>query len=396
MSGTTQERYYRDEDTNQVYKDNINLNLKLGGHFETKPEGDKWFPRYFSGIRTEDFLDQLDLSSDVKSPPLFVAPSPDGGLQWGLDTDDLNFDAVGLTDCCDNGVTHANCSSDTSAQSSPLFYKLEEMDQDFAIGEGTTMAAKLDAPWPEERLENLYGSSPDWLDRHGKENLVNDIFLDQSQKILQVLGQDTSQMSYISCPEFALTTDSELPSLSEGIEPYSTSRTGLTSSFNSLISSPEKLSKPSSTDSTPFLEPMSKPKLVHKRKRPASILEVLENEYHEQIIEEEHIICHHCQKGFMSIQSLAQHYEQFKVFKALKFKCPIYNCPFNIIGLNKKNNLRRHVISKHYNRQQKAILSEDPYEEKMIRSLVYFCNCQRVFYRRDSLKRHQRSFHKSD
>ncbi|EGV62158.1 hypothetical protein CANTEDRAFT_136098 [Yamadazyma tenuis ATCC 10573] len=126
-----------------------------------------------------------------------------------------------------------------------------------------------------------------------------------------------------------------------------------------------------------------------------TVTETLEKLYKHCIYIREVLLCSHCPKKFETVHELALHCQEFNLYKGFKYKCPLATCPFKLIGFNKKLDLRRHVTAKHIDRKTFEVLTDDTYEEKFVRSLVYFCHCQRVFYRRDSLQRHQRLIHRN-
>ncbi|CAK7897632.1 hypothetical protein CAAN1_04S00826 [[Candida] anglica] len=109
--------------------------------------------------------------------------------------------------------------------------------------------------------------------------------------------------------------------------------------------------------------------------------------------------CSHCSQAFATLLEFATHLDQFKVRRV--HLCPVDDCPWSIIGLQRKAELRRHCISQHFSRgrvihhegDQQFIDSET--ELQMV-NLLYSCNeenCKKHFYRKDSLQRHQKLVH---
>ncbi|ODV94802.1 hypothetical protein PACTADRAFT_50664 [Pachysolen tannophilus NRRL Y-2460] len=84
--------------------------------------------------------------------------------------------------------------------------------------------------------------------------------------------------------------------------------------------------------------------------------------------------CSHCSTHFPNFFSLAKHYDDFKVLR--EFHCPEEACPWHIIGLPTKNELKRHVKAQHQPAQYKCRLG-----------------CDNVFHRADARNRHEKQVH---
>lgn len=104
------------------------------------------------------------------------------------------------------------------------------------------------------------------------------------------------------------------------------------------------------------------------------------------------IQCSHCDEEFKSYLELSSHIDTYKLIRI--HKCPVLECPYNLIGFDKKALLRHHVISYHFNKG--SLLPEYYQYAQKLYSLIYKCNdkkCGKCFYRRDSLSRHTKLVH---
>ncbi|KAK6462375.1 hypothetical protein DFJ63DRAFT_153613 [Scheffersomyces coipomensis] len=78
------------------------------------------------------------------------------------------------------------------------------------------------------------------------------------------------------------------------------------------------------------------------------------------------------------------------------FKCPVHECPMNLIGYEKKANLRHHVVLEHFQRG-KVVDACEPYCDAL-QEIIYVCDhhdCGKGFYRKDSLTRHLKLVHEN-
>lgn len=105
--------------------------------------------------------------------------------------------------------------------------------------------------------------------------------------------------------------------------------------------------------------------------------------------------CSHCAEFFPTLYMLAQHFDEHKV--ARYFQCPFKGCVWNILGLPRRAEVRRHCSSQHstkieFERCNENRLNATPTTnvEKIICSHE---NCSRVFKRKDSLQRHIKLVH---
>lgn len=105
--------------------------------------------------------------------------------------------------------------------------------------------------------------------------------------------------------------------------------------------------------------------------------------------------CSHCAEFFPTLYMLAQHFDEHKV--ARYFQCPFKGCVWNILGLPRRAEVRRHCSSQHatkieFERCNENRLNATPTTnvEKIICSHE---NCNRAFKRKDSLQRHIKLVH---
>lgn len=106
--------------------------------------------------------------------------------------------------------------------------------------------------------------------------------------------------------------------------------------------------------------------------------------------------CSHCTLNFTNLMEFAQHLDENDVRRP--HLCPVEDCPWSVVGLPRKVDLRRHCMLQHFLRGK--LNEDDPLmstetKSQMVR-LLYSCDeprCGKHFYRRDSLQRHQRLVH---
>ncbi|CCH58628.1 hypothetical protein TBLA_0A08390 [Henningerozyma blattae CBS 6284] len=103
--------------------------------------------------------------------------------------------------------------------------------------------------------------------------------------------------------------------------------------------------------------------------------------------------CTHCTETFSSIFDFGQHMDDNKFTRP--YKCPIDSCPWKILGLPGRSDLRRHCGIQHsYDEIPESIRKELNLKEKEYPVLV--CNhkyCQKVFHRSDAFNRHTGMVH---
>lgn len=131
-------------------------------------------------------------------------------------------------------------------------------------------------------------------------------------------------------------------------------------------------------------------KMPSPGEKPLKISEVIMEKFVDVIYNFNQYHCFDCGKGLKNLYQLILHYEEERLFDKLKFKCVIRNCPFHAIGFERKMNLRKHIISQHFNKEKQMLACHED-ELNLIKELLYFCDgCEGVFYRKDTLKRHEK------
>lgn len=109
--------------------------------------------------------------------------------------------------------------------------------------------------------------------------------------------------------------------------------------------------------------------------------------------------CSHCTDTFTSLYEFVEHLDKYEIRRG--HFCPVEDCPWSVIGLTRKAELRRHCVLQHFLRGKLKDLADQSIQSdsrlKMVK-LLYSCNksnCGKHFYRKDSLQRHQRLVHEN-
>lgn len=103
--------------------------------------------------------------------------------------------------------------------------------------------------------------------------------------------------------------------------------------------------------------------------------------------------CTHCSEMFKELIDLARHFDEHKIGR--HHKCPFEDCPWSILGLPRRAELRRHCAAQHaYVIKYPDDKSES--HEGYISAEKICCQydfCDRLFKRKDSQQRHEKLVH---
>lgn len=176
---------------------------------------------------------------------------------------------------------------------------------------------------------------------------------------------------------------------------YSQNTDGTSSDLSDTMSETEtKLSTPESFSATIKQYELHEPKL---RARRVLLVQQLELNHDHLILNDNHlVICTHCNQRFDSILQLGHHFDKYKV--VTPHKCPFDSCPYFLIGFARKAELRRHCLTKHFEKG-KLTQSINQNIKQVLNNLIYSCkidNCGKYFYRKDSLQRHLKLVHENE
>mmetsp|Transcript_195 Transcript_195/g.174 ORF Transcript_195/g.174 Transcript_195/m.174 type:complete len:382 (-) Transcript_195:655-1800(-) len=176
---------------------------------------------------------------------------------------------------------------------------------------------------------------------------------------------------------------------------YSQNTEGTSSDLSDTVSETEtKLSTPESFSATIKQYELYDLKL---RSRRVLLVQQLELNYDHSMLANNHVvICTHCNNRFDSILQLGHHFDKNKL--VTPHKCPFDSCPYFFIGFARKAELRRHCLTKHFEKG-KLTQSINQNIKQVLNNLIYSCkidNCGKNFYRKDSLQRHLKLVHENE
>lgn len=176
---------------------------------------------------------------------------------------------------------------------------------------------------------------------------------------------------------------------------YSQNTDGTSSDLSDTVSETEtKLSTPELFSATIKQYELHEPKLRSIR---VLLVQQLELNHDHLILNDNHlVICTHCNQRFDSILQLGHHFDKYKV--VTPHKCPFDSCPYFLIGFSRKAELRRHCLTKHFEKG-KLTQSINQNIKQVLNNLIYSCkidNCGKNFYRKDSLQRHLKLVHANE
>lgn len=97
--------------------------------------------------------------------------------------------------------------------------------------------------------------------------------------------------------------------------------------------------------------------------------------------------CTHCPNTFSNIFEYAAHMDEYEIKRA--YKCPFPLCPWKILGLPRRADLRRHCAIQHKNELPQELKDQLNLNDEAYPALK--CPhqyCEKVFHRRDAFNRH--------
>ncbi|CCE64890.1 hypothetical protein TPHA_0J00670 [Tetrapisispora phaffii CBS 4417] len=103
--------------------------------------------------------------------------------------------------------------------------------------------------------------------------------------------------------------------------------------------------------------------------------------------------CTHCPETFASIFEYAKHMDSFGIRR--EYKCPFELCPWKILGLPRRSDLRRHCAIQHKDELSDTLKKELNLNDEMYPILdCPHQYCDKTFIRKDSYNRHFSIVHK--
>ncbi|CCH44227.1 Zinc finger protein [Wickerhamomyces ciferrii] len=226
----------------------------------------------------------------------------------------------------------------------------------------------------------------------------------------QVITAEIPTNTTLGSAQSTITQPSSAGSLTNGDTPAS-SIPPLTASYSSLSSS--NLSTPMSAKRKNILrknrvKKPKTPKVIYDENSKPIAQQLQENrEIWESIITKKKkgiYKCTHCTEIFKDLIDLAKHMDANKI--ARQHKCPFENCPWSIIGLPRRAEVRRHCAAQHAyvitfdtdkarNPNEQADGTPVPSEMHQVveKYRCEFDNCDKSFKRKDALQRHEKLVH---
>ncbi|SCU80644.1 LAMI_0B03246g1_1 [Lachancea mirantina] len=102
--------------------------------------------------------------------------------------------------------------------------------------------------------------------------------------------------------------------------------------------------------------------------------------------------CAHCPRMFSNVLEYARHIDEYKITR--QYKCPFPLCPWKILGLPRRPELRRHCAIQHKHeipQELKSMLKLGDTDFPVMQCPSPYCG--KKFYRRDSFARHVTMVH---
>lgn len=348
--------YYRDEETNELIKDNINLNLKLGGYLQ---------------FRKNPNL-RLDLTGDV--PDMKPTKTP-VDLQMFFDFNEYNKEQS-LLEVSNNELLSYRKTSPIEKLFTPLT-PVQLFSQQSPIITTNLITSQF--------TRNLLSSTMNITPT----NFNFDI------DMLDISEEEANLIDFSDSMEFC--SSNSTPESKNDID-YFPDVTDIINQFSDKLE--YNISGCKISENYPFEQNVQTPISFPSQKsskldQPESqtLTDLIVNKFHSQVFTTECITCFHCGKSMDNVHSYILHLDEEKLFHHLKYKCPLSECPFNMIGFHKKINLRQHSLAKHFEKKTNTFICGDQYELALLQKLLFICDCNKAFCRRDSLQRHIKLLH---
>lgn len=351
--------FYHDEDTNELYHDNIGLDFKLNGYLSCQNSGLS---------RTLCSLDAKLLNSNYQ-------PS----------TDEEEIVKI---------VAQTINQGDFDVKDTPGDQDLEGPRLNFQVWSEESSHTENDI-FSELMNYSLCGNSPSNL-----QNNIWDIVNESNSKY----STPSSELSDIGQFPMATVKNDGIGDIESVIERYLeenfTGDLGGGTEIRSNGDIPKQHFKNNLKIASRKLYNISviTPKLkepAFRFKDDSNIGESLLEVFHDKIDIYQRYECNHCQIEVQSLRELILHYEKFNLFKHLKYRCVVNDCPFKMIGFDKKILLRKHLINEHLNDKDPSRNIKDKNEHNLVRQLLFICpKCDKLFSRRDTSQRHEKTVHK--
>lgn len=350
--------YYRDEETNELIKDNINLNLKLGGYLQFRKKPDL----------------KLELNKDVFDLKQAKTPLD---LQMFFDFNKYGVEQS-LLETSNNELQSYRNTSPVTKLFTPLT-PVQLFSQKSPIRASNLLSPQFTRSFMTSTMNITPTNFNFDLDVFNISD-ADDNFLDTS---------DNMEFSSSSTPESKDDNDyfyaiSDLASLHVPKLEDDIIDTMLEENY--LL---DNIPVNNTRDNVPSCSTSHSPAF----NQGGTLKDLIVKRFHSKVNAPDFITCFHCGKNMDDVFAYIFHLDQEKLFHELKYKCPLNNCPFNMIGFNKKIQLRQHSLAKHYEKKTNSFICGDQYELALLQKLLFVCECNKAFCRRDSLQRHIKLLH---
>lgn len=417
------DKYYKDEDTNEIHKDNINLSLKLGGYLKCRHRTktiEEPISSNSNGYITTTIVTapDNDSSSAVNSANSVAANNSEEyykSMTTPIDSINKSFSSACMEDlnsykqtttnpdlfCLSAGSNHNPNNNQWSDSWFVSAYKSNASNSDLSNHANSGLPSSYELAsgrfLSTSSLSSSLDSDINMMDDSEDINVKQQSCGDMNSEEMWGGSNTEFQSDDFQSNLWNLLSDkpnqhedqlhhcvpSQLNDYSYGSSPYPSLNI---TPLNSRSGSP---GTPSSLFSCPY-DSNEEEEVVPKT---PTFCEMIMNKFESVLNDFDDYDCSHCNVKFHTLYSYLQHCEREDLFKLLKYKCPVNSCPLRLIGLNKKVLLRKHVLDSHYNRKKQVYTCKKS-DVPNVRQLVFTCGyCDKVFYRKDSLNRHLRLIH---